>query len=131
MKRKNDRAVYYEAHRGDVDLWEESEGIEEATDLQRKRGLTATITVRFSAEEAETIRHVARESGLTYSQVVRKAVRAFTRPQVAITSGGPFNFIQSYDSTRATRGTAVFEPSQDPGSSTRTGHPSSAVPSRE
>ncbi|MPZ13341.1 MAG: ribbon-helix-helix protein, CopG family [Chloroflexi bacterium] len=72
MATENERAAFYEAHKDDPDVWEPTEGA--AT--PRGRGeMTATITVRFSAEEAETIRRRAKESGSTYSEVIRDAVR--------------------------------------------------------
>lgn len=78
MPAETDRASFYEEHRDDEDLWGDPEPAPVATPLPRQ-GLTVTITVRFSAEEAEAIRHVARERHTTYSEVVREAVAAYAR----------------------------------------------------
>lgn len=79
-------AEFYQAHRDDPDVWGEPE-----EPPQRKRrpgaGLEATITVRFSAEEAETIRRLAKEAGLTYSEIVRRAVQHYTQPRFTIQAG--------------------------------------------
>jgi hypothetical protein len=85
MGRKGDAAAYYEAHKDDPDLWEEVPTPPPAE--RRRKGLAATITVRFSVEEAEAIRRVAQERALSYSQVVREAVARFTRPRVLLTTG--------------------------------------------
>lgn len=77
MSRMREGASYYEAQRDDPDLWGEPE---DPGELPRRTGLTATIAVRFSAEEAEAIRRVAREAELTYSEVVRQAVQMFVQP---------------------------------------------------
>lgn len=78
MSRTSEDAAFYEAHRDDSNPWGEPEDPGEAP---RRTGLTATIAVRFSAEEAEAIRRAAREAGLTYSEVVRKAVQTFIRSE--------------------------------------------------
>ena len=73
-------AAYYQAHKDDLDLWGEPDHV--AT--RQAQGLGATITVRFSPEDAANIRRVAKELGLSYSQVVRQAVRYFTQAESAI-----------------------------------------------
>jgi len=78
MEIENDRAAFYEAHRDDNDLWDDPAPA--PIDEQPARaGLTATITVRFSAEEAEVIRQIARTRRSSYSDVVREAVAQYTR----------------------------------------------------
>ncbi len=84
MSRKTQDAAFYEARKDDPELWGEPE---EPAEPKRRPGLAATITVRFTAEEAEAIRRLAQESQLTYSEVVRKAVQTFTRPRFTIRDG--------------------------------------------
>src|SRR5688572_9503381 len=72
-------AAYYQEHKDDPDLW----GEPIAPPVKRGRpsqGLRATITVRFTEEEAELIRRAARTSDASYSEVVRRAVRALGIP---------------------------------------------------
>jgi hypothetical protein len=84
MSRKKRDAAFYEAHKDDAELWGEPE---EPTREKPARGLAATITVRFSVAEAERIRRVAEEAGVTYSEVVRRAVQSFTQPRFTIQNG--------------------------------------------
>lgn len=91
MKREAEDPAFYEAHKDDPELWGEPD---EAAPAKRRGGLPATITVRFSQEEAEAIRRLAQEARLTYSEVVRRAVQTFTRPRFTIQDGvvyTPFN----------------------------------------
>src|SRR4051794_8536177 len=83
-----ERAAFYEQHQADAEMWGEPV---EPPPTDRREGLAATITVRFSPEEAERIRRIARERHLTYSQVVREAVREYTHPpmvQVEVLTAG-------------------------------------------
>lgn len=91
-------AAYYQQHRNDPDVWNDPE---KSGKPLRRSGLTATITVRFSAEEAETIRRMARETGMTYSEIIRKAVDALSRPQFVIRDG----YISQIVSQRSTTAT--------------------------
>ncbi len=78
------RAAFYQQHKDDPDVW----GHPEKTAPRRaSRGLSATITVRFSPEEAALIRRRAKETGLTYSDVVRNAVSAYDQPRLQLQSG--------------------------------------------
>lgn len=72
MTEERDRAAYYQAHRDDDDVWGEPERSAESLD---HHNLAATITVRFSPDEAADIRDLAREHRVSYSDVVRTAVR--------------------------------------------------------
>ncbi len=58
--------------------------------------------------------------GLTYSQIVRKAVQAFTQPKIDFTSGGNYQWFPQNDATRAAN-TATFESQRGGGGGTRTG----------
>ncbi len=85
METEADRAAFYEQHQDDDDLWGAPEPAPTAGRAPRAN-LTATITVRFSATEAATIRQIAREQGVRYSDVVREAVAAYTRRNPQTTS---------------------------------------------
>lgn len=74
MSEEKDLAAFYERYKDDPDMWGEPE---ESTPSVRRGGLSATITVRFSPEEASAIRGLAKELGVSYSDVVRRAVRKF------------------------------------------------------
>lgn len=84
MANERELAAYYREHKDDPDLWGEGEG----PDVPRERKkLSATITVRFSPDEANLIRQVAQSKGLSYSDVVRAAVREYTQPRLSVESG--------------------------------------------
>lgn len=75
---EQERAAFYQEHRDDADVW----GKAEPRDQPRlRRTLSATITVRFSPEEAEAIRRMAAERDLSYSDIVRAAVKAYADPR--------------------------------------------------
>jgi len=84
MTRETPDPAFYAAHKDDPELWGEPE---EPPQPPRRANLAATITVRFTPEEADAIRRLAREAGLTYSEVVRKAVQAFTQPRYTMQHG--------------------------------------------
>ncbi len=85
MEDEQDLARYYQAHKDDEDLWDEPEAT--AAPPRARGTLGATVTVRFSAEEAEAIRARAKITGATYSEVVRAAVSYFLHPRVTIQQG--------------------------------------------
>lgn len=79
MSEEKDWAAFYRQHKDDPEIWGEPE---EGSPATRRRGrLSATITVRFSPEEASGIRELAKELGASYSDVVRRAVREFIHPR--------------------------------------------------
>lgn len=53
---------------------------------ERRPRLQMSVTVRFTPAEADAIRDTAQRWGLTYSEVVRRAVAAYTSPG-AVTVG--------------------------------------------
>src|SRR5438093_634260 len=110
MSRKDDEAAFYEAHKDDPELWGEPE---QPKAKRRRSGLSATITVRFSADEAAAIRRVAHEMKLTYSEVVRKAVQVFTRPRVPITHPATLHLFEPNDAAPGTEGGAGYRPRTD------------------
>ncbi len=79
MSEEKDRAAFYERYKDDPDMWGEPE---KTTPSVRRGGLSATITVRFSPEEASAIRGLAKELGVSYSDVVRRAVRKFVHSRL-------------------------------------------------
>lgn len=97
-------AAYYQQHRNDPDVWSDPE---ESGEPPRRRGLTATITVRFSAEEAETIRRMARETGMTYSEIIRKAIDALSRPQFVIREGYVSQTLSQHSTTATVEGSST------------------------
>lgn len=76
MKREEQDAAFYESHKDDPTIWREPV---EAPEPRRESGLEATIAVRFSADDAGGIRRLAREQGLTYTELVRRAVQDYLR----------------------------------------------------
>ncbi len=81
MNEERDKAAFYQQHKDDPEIWGEPE--EDATPVGRG-GLSATITVRFSPEEAAAIREVAQELGVPYSEIVRRAVRKFVHFRLTV-----------------------------------------------
>ncbi len=80
MSEERDWAEFYEQHKDDPEMWGEPV---EGTPSPRRRGrLSATIAVRFPPEEASGIRELAKNLGVSYSDVVRRAVREFIHPPV-------------------------------------------------
>lgn len=75
-KKESDAVAYYDAHMDDDDLWEI---VDPPSTGRRRGGLTATITVRFAPEDAEAIQARAKGTGESYSDIVRHAVRAYTK----------------------------------------------------
>jgi len=54
---------------------------------RRERTLSGTLTVRFTADELAHIRRLAQERQVTYSEIVRLAVRAYTQPLLSFQQG--------------------------------------------
>lgn len=79
---EKDWAKFYQEHRDDPEMWGEPE---EDVPPARSSGLSATITVRFSSEEAKDLRELAKELDASYSEIVRLAVRKFV--QFRLTTG--------------------------------------------
>jgi predicted transcriptional regulator len=76
VSEERDWAKFYQEHRDDPDMWGEPE---EEAQAAPKSGLSATVTVRFSPEEASEMRRWAKKLDLTYSTLVRTAVRTFVQ----------------------------------------------------
>ena len=69
MNDEKARAKYYQAHKDDPDEW----GKPERSPASAKRRLASMISVRFSPDEATTIRRAAEAVDESVSQFVRKA----------------------------------------------------------
>jgi hypothetical protein len=84
MAAKDEDVAFYHQHKDDDDVW----GTASQRDQPRRREtLTATITVRFSAEEAAAIRRLSQAKRMSYSDVVRDAVRNYTQPAFSVEVG--------------------------------------------
>lgn len=90
MTSEREEAARYRAHKDDPEMW----GTGEKFDMpHRKKGLSATITVRFSPEEADSIRRAAQSKSVSYSDIVREAVRAYTQPVFTLKAGYPVGVV--------------------------------------
>jgi len=75
---ENARAAWYEEHKDDPDFLD---NFEDDPPPKRARGrpsrnMGARISVRFTPEELAGIRAKSEEEGISYSEVVRRAVNA-------------------------------------------------------
>ena len=81
MCEEKDWARFYQEHKDDPEIWGEPE---QGPPPTRRRALSATITVRFSPEEASAIRGLAQELDVSYSEIVRRAVRKFVHSRLVV-----------------------------------------------
>jgi hypothetical protein len=102
VSEEKDWAKFYQDHKDDPEVWGEPE--EDAPPV-RKGGLSATITVRFSSEEASAIRGLAQELDLSYSEIVRRAVRNFVHTRLAVGEGALDEHEDWHDFSFSTGGT--------------------------
>ena len=79
---EKERAEYYQANKDSLDIEQTESPVLEG----RRPRLSASITVRFSPEEADIIRRVAKDSNSSYSDVVRSAVRHLAAPRYEVPS---------------------------------------------
>ena len=86
MSEERDKAAFYQQHKDDPEVWGEPEVGAPPTP---RGGLSATITVRFSPEEATAIRELAKELGVSYSDIVRRAVRKFVHFRLTVGETAP------------------------------------------
>ena len=85
MNKERDWAAFYEQHKDNpAEIWGEPE---QEPPSEHRRPLSATITVRFSPEEASAIRGLAQELNISYSEIVRRAVRKFVHSRLAVGEG--------------------------------------------
>jgi hypothetical protein len=81
MSKERDKAAFYQQHKDDPEVWGEPEV---DAPVARRGRLSATITVRFSPEEASAIREAAQELDVSYSEIVRRAVRKFVHSRLVV-----------------------------------------------
>ena len=81
MSEERDKVAFYQQHKDDPEVWGEPE---EGAPPARRGALSATITVRFSPEEASAIRSLAQELDVSYSDIVRRAVRKFVHSRLVV-----------------------------------------------
>jgi hypothetical protein len=79
-------AEYYYAHREDFNDGEIIPSPIKRGPGRPSTGLSATITVRFTPEEAQIIYRLADEANTTLSEIVREAVRSLDAHRAATTS---------------------------------------------
>jgi hypothetical protein len=85
MNEERDWAAFYEQHKDNpAEIWGEPE---QTPPSEHRRPLSATITVRFSPEDALAIRNLAQELDVPYSEIVRRAVRKFVHFRMAVREG--------------------------------------------
>ena len=71
---EKERAAFHQAHKDDPAVWGDAE--ERGPPRQRK-GLGETVTVRLSAEESDLLRRMSEAIGVSYSEVMRKALKTY------------------------------------------------------
>lgn len=82
---EEERAEYYEQHKDDPQVWGEiDEAFQVPTHAKKQGGLSVTLTVRFVPEDAAKLRLLAERLNLSYSDVVREAVRQVVQPRFSI-----------------------------------------------
>jgi predicted HicB family RNase H-like nuclease len=71
---EQERAAFHQAHKDDSTVWGDAQ---ERDPPRPRKNLDETITVRLSAEESEMLRSMAEAKGVSYSEIMRKAVKAY------------------------------------------------------
>jgi hypothetical protein len=72
-------AAYFQAHKDDPDWleqWDFEQSVPPRPRGRPSQGLDIQLAVRFTPEDAAILRAVAEQTGQTYSEIVRQAVRA-------------------------------------------------------
>lgn len=126
---EEDRAEYYDQHRDDPSVWTEMEdGFHVPSRARQQGGLSSTVTVRFAPEDAAKLRQLAERLELSYSDVIREAVRQVIEPRfvidraqsnvtytnilsfgVLVGRNPPLNALESQASVTATMSTPHYE----------------------
>jgi hypothetical protein len=112
MSEEKNWARFYQEHKDDPEVWGEPEEDKPPT---RKGGLSATISVRFSPEEAAAIREVAQELDVPYSEVVRRAVRKFVNFRLTSEQASRFESGEAHDYSLSTGETSTGSLALSPG----------------
>lgn len=85
MGTEEELTAFYQAHKDDPDVW--GDAVAPPADMPQRRELSATITIRLNPEEAALIRKRAKETGQSYSDLVRNAVRSVLYPHITLEAG--------------------------------------------
>ena len=72
-------ADYYQAHKDDPEVWGDVVPPPKKPRGRPSQNMGARISVRFTPEEMKSIRAKSQEEGVTYSEVVRRAVHDLCR----------------------------------------------------
>lgn len=107
METDEELAAFYQAHKDDPDVW--GDAVEPPPDRPRRRELSATITIRLNPEEAALIRKLAKETGQSYSEILRAAMRSVLHPRVALQAGDMVNYAFSKQSPDPLRSKVSLE----------------------
>ena len=108
MNKERDWAAFYEQHKDNpAEIWGEPE---QEPPSEHRRPLSATITVRFSPEEASAIRGLAQELDVSYSEIVRRAVRKFVHFRLVVGEGAQAEHEDWQDYSFSTGGTRTGAP---------------------
>jgi Ribbon-helix-helix protein, copG family len=78
MTDEQERAARYQAAKDAPDAWDDAE----VSGPERGRPLGSTISVRLSAEDTAQLRILADQTGVSFSEVVRRAVETYIRPRI-------------------------------------------------
>jgi predicted DNA binding CopG/RHH family protein len=84
MSDEQERADFYQSHKDEAEVWVDDEA---PAPEKKKSGLGATVTLRLPQEDAELLRRAAKEMGVPYSEVLRRAVAHFLRPTYTVQGG--------------------------------------------
>jgi len=108
---EEERAEYYERVGDDPQVWGElDDAYHVPTQARKKGGLSTTVTVRFAPEDAARLRQLAERMNLSYSDVVREAVRQVLEPKFVIDLSAQNIAIHPPYSDSHARGRAVWNP---------------------
>jgi len=69
-------AAYYQRHRDELASWEE---VESPVPPGSRPRIAGRITVEFPPDEMDALRQLAARSDASYTEVIRRAVRALAR----------------------------------------------------
>ena len=83
------RAAWYQEHKDDPDFLDNFEVVPSPKPPRGRpsRNMGARISVRFTPEEMVSIRAIAKDDGIYYSEVVRRAVNAYCQQKAQAKAG--------------------------------------------
>jgi Ribbon-helix-helix protein, copG family len=80
MSKTSERAASYQRLKDQPGAWDTAD----VSEPEKGRPLGATLSVRLSPEDMRLLRQQADNAGLSYSELVRRAVEQFIRPRVEV-----------------------------------------------